>query len=328
MDRIVSGGGSVPRVTASGGTLVRPTLTSLATPQARSESTPPRAGRRITLAILAILAALNLLGLPYYVLPTAGRVRSPLHAWLKPTGYIGQTAGLLSLALFLFMWLYPLRKYVRGLSFTGSLARWLDVHVVAGLVIPLLAATHAAWHFTGIIGLGYGAMFVVSLSGIVGKYLYVRIPRGRSGLELGLEEVEAERQTLLRYIAATTGVAQETVAVLLTVDARPYSGLGPLRTLARMIGDDLARFRAARRLRRGLRGAMRRGPGVDRKVIALVLRLARRQMALTQQMRMLDATQRVFRYWHVAHRPVAITALLAVLIHVITAVALGVTWLR
>lgn len=91
--------------------------------------------------------------------------------------------------------------------------------------------------------------------------------------------------------------------------------------------DDLERFRAARTLRQGLLGAMRKGAGVDRQVLRLVLRLARRQMALSQQVRMLDATQRVFRYWHVAHRPVAVTALVAVLVHIVTAIALGVTWL-
>jgi hypothetical protein len=51
-------------------------------------------------------------------------------------------------------------------------------------------------------------------------------------------------------------------------------------------------------------------------------------MSLTQQTRMLDATHRVFRYWHVAHRPFAITALVAVVIHVAVVVAVGATWLR
>jgi hypothetical protein len=49
-------------------------------------------------------------------------------------------------------------------------------------------------------------------------------------------------------------------------------------------------------------------------------------MALTQQVRMLDATQRIFRYWHIAHRPFALTALAAVVIHVVVVVTLGVTW--
>jgi hypothetical protein len=42
---------------------------------------------------------------------------------------------------------------------------------------------------------------------------------------------------------------------------------------------------------------------------------------------MLEATHDVFRWWHVLHRPVAIAALAAVLIHVVVVVALGATWL-
>jgi hypothetical protein len=49
-------------------------------------------------------------------------------------------------------------------------------------------------------------------------------------------------------------------------------------------------------------------------------------MALGQQARMLEATQQVFRFWHAAHKPVAFTALIAVLIHVVVVVAMGATW--
>jgi hypothetical protein len=281
--------------------------------------------RHLPLAVLlAALGALNLAGLPYYMLATAQRVRHPLHPWLKPTGFVGQAAGLGAFALFLFMWLYPLRKQLRFLAFTGSIAKWLNVHVVAGLCIPLLAAMHAAWHFTGLIGLGYAAMMIVVLSGFVGRYLYVRIPHSRSGLEMSLEEIETERKVLLRYVANTAGLPIEEVERVLA--PRPVEkGRGSaLVALARMATDDLDRWLASRRLARGIRGAA--GRPVDRKVLALVRRLARREMGLSQQVRLLDATHEVFRYWHVAHRPVAISALLAVAIHVVVAVAMGVTW--
>ena len=49
-------------------------------------------------------------------------------------------------------------------------------------------------------------------------------------------------------------------------------------------------------------------------------------MALVQQSRMLEATQNILRFWHVAHRPLAVTALVAVLIHVVVVVSLGATW--
>jgi len=51
------------------------------------------------------LVAICIGGARYYLEPMAARVRSPWHAWLKPSGYIGQSAGLLALTLFLFLWL-------------------------------------------------------------------------------------------------------------------------------------------------------------------------------------------------------------------------------
>jgi hypothetical protein len=56
--------------------------------------------------------------------------------------------------------------------------------------------------------------------------------------------------------------------------------------------------------------------------------IADREISMAQQARMLDATQRVFRYWHVAHRPFAVTALVAVVIHVAVVVTVGATWFR
>jgi hypothetical protein len=67
---------------------------------------------------------------------------------------------------------------------------------------------------------------------------------------------------------------------------------------------------------------------MDRRMLDRALRLARNEIRLNQQLRILEATHRVFRYWHVAHRPVSVTALLAVIVHVAVAVAMGQTWLK
>jgi hypothetical protein len=53
------------------------------------------------------------------------------------------------------------------------------------------------------------------------------------------------------------------------------------------------------------------------------VKLASREVALMQQVRMLDATRRVFRYWHIAHRPFAVTALIALVVHVAVAIFVG-----
>lgn len=271
------------------------------------------------------MVAATLFGFPYYRLGLESRVRHPLHPWLRPSGYLGQSLGLLALAIFLFLWLYPLRKKVRWLAWTGRVGAWLDVHVGLALTMPLLVAVHAGWRFEGLIGLGYGAILVVCLSGVVGRYLYTRIPRSKSGVELTRDQVASERQALLGELTVVTRLTPAELDEHLATG--PVVASGSLLASARtLVVQDLARRRAVRRFSRFLAA---RGAGdspLDRTALRRVVRLAAREAALTQQARMLEATQRVFKFWHVAHRPFAVTALLAVVVHVAVAVVLGATW--
>lgn len=285
---------------------------------------PPLAAQRWPITIiLGTLLLLNIVGSPYYRLSQAERVRSPLHAFLRPSGAIGQSAGILALAIFLFLWLYPLRKKYKWLAFTGSIARWLDIHILAAIGLPLLIAMHASWRFDGVVGLGYYAMLVVCGSGVVGRYLYVRIPRSQSGVASSREEVTIERRTLITEIAATTGLDPFDVEKSLTVSGADTSS-GILRTLLHLLSDDITRWRLTRQLRRCLRSVKK--SALDKKKIDRVVALASREIALSQQLRMLDATKRIFGYWHVLHRPFAVTAFVAVVIHVAVVVAVGATW--
>ena len=292
---------------------------------------PSRAGglrplQGVTILLATLFAGILVIGQPYYALPIAERVRHPFHAWLRPSGYVGQSAGIVALAIFIFLWLYPLRKKYRRLAFTGTVARWLDVHVAAALVLPLLVTIHAGWRFGGVIGLGFWAMMVVWSSGIIGRYIYARIPRSRSGVELDRNEIAAARKRLLEQIASETGLDAGLVERTLATDTPPI-GLGALGTLRHMIADDRSRRRAARRLRELCATQGAGGRGRQSRNVRRAVALARQEMALTQQARLLDATHDLFRYWHVAHRPVAIGALVAVLVHVGVVVAVGATWL-
>ena len=200
--------------------------------------------------LLAIPTLVTAWGAPYYAAAAAQRLRHPLHAFLKASGPVGLAFGVLALALFVFMWLYPLRKQAKWLAWTGSVGDWMNVHIVMGLALPVLAAVHAGWHFTGLIGLGMLAMVIVSLSGVVGRYLYTHIPRSRSGLELSLEEAGGERRALLTHLAVATGMTPQDVERTLALDPRPYEGLGLVRTFTRLVTDDFTRWRALGRLKR------------------------------------------------------------------------------
>ena len=284
----------------------------------------------LPIAILfGILVAAHLAGMRYFLLSPVERVRSPLHPWFRPTGYIGQSAGILAFALFLFLWLYPLRKRFRSWAATGSLASWLRVHVIAGLCVPLVATLHAAWHFSGLIGLGFGAMMIAWISGLIGRYLYAHIPRSREGVELTLDEVDAQRAALLNQIVAATGLDPELVDHVLSAGepAPESASFSVPGTILAMLRSDFRRWRVARSLRLQWHGSGIAGR-TSEALFVDVSALVRQRLALTQQMRMLDATQRLFGYWHVAHKPMAISALVAVGLHVGVAITLGVTWFR
>lgn len=271
--------------------------------------------------LMAFPALVTAWGLPYYAAGLAQRLRHPLHPLLRPSGSIGLTFGVVALVLFLFMWLYPFRKSARWLTWTGSVGRWLDVHIVIGLALPLIAAVHAGWHFDGIIGMGLVAMIVVSLSGIVGRYLYTHLPRSRTGLELSLEEAGAERRALLTNLSIATGLTPQELERDLALDPRPYDDLSLFATFGRLLADDWKRAATLRHLEHTWSQAGAhplRGPELRD-----ALRLARLEMTLSHQMRAVDATRKVFAWWHIAHRPFALTALLSVLVHVVVALWVG-----
>ena len=279
---------------------------------------------RAVLFGLIPFVTITVAGLPYYTLPLGQRLRSAYHPFLKPSGWIGQSAGLVAFALFLFLWLYPIRKRIKGAPFLGPVPRWLDAHIVAGALVPFAAALHAGFRFTGLIGLGYASMLVVALSGLVGRYVYLRIPRGRAGLELTREQASAERREILGELVDSTGLDPRQLVDLLRPVPVPAAA-GVLRTFVCLMRDDLDRRRAIRKLlsRCGVQRAKQ-----GRARLRLVATLARREMALAQQVRALDATSRVFRLWHAFHLPFAIMAFLAVTVHVVVVVVIGATWLH
>ena len=301
-------------------------LRKVETRQSRSSTKLPRI--IWVICVIVPFIAINAIGARYYLAPTAVRVRDPLHPWLRPSGIIGQSAGILALVIFLFLWLYPLRKKWKALAFTGSIGKWLDVHVALALSLPFLLAIHSAWRSDGLIGLGLVAMMVVIASGIVGRYLYTRIPRAKNGVELTREDIAVQRRQMIERLAETTGLDDAAVERALDLEPDAAGHESPPKVLWHLVTNDLTRRRRTRALRQRWTTVAPGTRPLSRAALREAVSIADREISMAQQARMLDATQRVFRYWHVAHRPFAITALVAVTIHVTVVIAVGATWFR
>lgn len=262
----------------------------------------------------------------YYFADLADRARHPWHPWLRSSGYIGQSAGIATLLGFLFLWLYPLRKKLGPGVRIGSIPKWLDVHIAAGLTLPLLGAVHAGWRFGGIIGLGYWAMMIVVASGVAGRYLYRRVPRSRAGVELSVEQIAGEERRMIQELSVLLSLAPEQVRALLATSASARVPRGVLATFGHLIREDFRRRSVLRSLRKRVAAQGGNLAVLDGAKMKRLRVLARQQISMSQQLRALEQTQRVLGYWHVAHRPIAVTAFFAVAAHVVVVVLFGATW--
>jgi hypothetical protein len=96
----------------------------------------------------------------------------------------GHGIGILGFILMLMTeTLYSFRKRSR-LARWGRPADWLRFHIVTGLVGPYMVLLHSSWKYNGLAAAAMLMTLIVVLSGITGRYIYTRIPRGPNGEEL------------------------------------------------------------------------------------------------------------------------------------------------
>jgi len=260
-------------------------------------------------------------GLDYYLLPIPQRAYSSLAPLFAPEGLVGHGLGIVGTAMILVGVVgYGARKRVRLLSRFGALKHWLQVHIFLCTLGPFFVLLHTTFKFGGLVSIAFWSMTVVVASGVFGRYVYVRIPKTLNGRFLDLDAITAQMEALGTQIATRTGLKTAELEMDVALPGAPPTGL--LGALGYALAQDMAQRRHARRMRRLLRDhdvppALRRP----------ILDLAAEQHKLRQQTLLLRPFQRLFRYWHVVHLPLAVVMFLVLGVHVVVAVLFGYTWI-
>jgi hypothetical protein len=170
---------------------------------------------------------------------------------LRPSGPIGLYLGFVGVALFVGIFLYPIRKHWAWLATKGSTRHWLDIHVLMGLTAPFIIAFHSTLKFRGIAGMAFWIMFAVSTSGVVGRYLYAQIPRKVTTAELSMKELQELQENLAQQLSAQNLLPVADLRALLRMpDANRVSKLPIVVALIYMMILDVIRVFRVARLRR------------------------------------------------------------------------------
>lgn len=299
-----------------------------------SVASPAGRHRMLVLALaggfLALFAWLTVIGLDYYLLDAAHRVRHPSHGMLRPSGTVGIRLGIGGVLCFAVIFLYAIRKRVKVLQRMGKTKNWLDLHVVLGLATPVLITFHSSFKLHGLAGIAWWIMMAVMASGLVGRYFYAQIPRSIHAAELSLQELKGSAQRLSEELSRNLMfTAAELHTVLRMPSQEDVDRLGVAGAILLMLSLDMARpFRLARLRRRAMSPAARvlTLGGLLRsqqKHLEEAIQLVRQQSWISAKILMLDHTHRVFQLWHVVHRPFSYSFVILVTVHVTVVILMG-----
>jgi len=285
-----------------------------------SERAGPWRTGLIALHLLAAAFVLALLvsGADFYGTPLLERAHHEGYWKWKAGGTVGHTLGLAGSSMMVLMLLYSVRKRVGALRRLGPLSRWLDVHIFLGVFGPLLVVLHSSFKVQGLVALSFWSMVVVASSGVLGRYLYLQIPRTRRGEERALAELEAEDRELSDELRTRFRLDEAQLARLDALVALPER-TGLLRGFLRLVTDDL-------RLRSALRAFARGCRSVPPAVVRDFERVVRQKAHVHRRILLWDRVHELFHYWHVLHKPFALVMYLFMIVHVAVALATGYGW--
>jgi hypothetical protein len=242
---------------------------------------------------------------------------------LRPSGPIGLYLGFMGVALFVGIFLYPIRKHWAWLATKGSTRHWLDIHVLMGLTAPFIIAFHSSLKFRGIAGMAFWIMFAVSVSGVVGRYLYSQIPRRVTTAELSMKELQELQEGLAQQLATQNLLpAADLRALLRMPDAKRVAKLPIVIALVYMLILDVIRvFRVAalRRHALSMSESLTTLAGflpTRNRELEKAIHAAAEEAALSKRVLFLSRSQKVFHLWHVVHKPFSYAFAVLALVHI------------
>jgi len=257
----------------------------------------------------------------YWATPGIERPYHPRHSDYKPSGRIAHGLGIAGSSLMVALLTYSARKRLRIFHGRGNIRWWLNYHIWMGITGPLLVVLHTSFKIGGIVAVSFWSMVGVALSGILGRYLYLQIPRTRTGVEFPLKDLQNEEIRMTADLMDRFNLSGDSLAAVQDFEAgRARSGLPGLFG---MLLDSITRPYRLHLLRRRLQS----GGNLDRSTFQQVLRLVRRRVLLSRRIRFLDTAHQLLHHWHVIHRPFAVVMLVIMVIHKIVALLFGYVWL-
>jgi len=226
--------------------------------------------------------------------------------YYTPRSNFGFYLGVVGTLIMLFMLAYPLRKHVQRMQRWGALKNWFRLHMIMGIVGPLLVLFHSTFQIRSTnAAVALFSMLGVVISGIIGRFVYTKIHYGLYGSRVTLGKIQEEfigqstdAKSRLHFAPRVEQWLQSFERDSTQIDRSFLSHLFNFLTLGFRRG--ILEFRCARELRRILKTERHpEFPGGASEAIQLVSTYLRE----SQRVAHFSTYERFFSLWHVLHIP-------------------------
>jgi hypothetical protein len=246
--------------------------------------------------------------------------------YYTPGDDVGYYLGLVGGVMMLLLLTYPLRKHLHSFRNLGPVRHWFSFHMFLGVAGPVLVIAHSTFQLKSTNAtVAFVCMLLVAASGIIGRFIYVRIHRGLHGQKLNFRELQAkagfeseEMHSKLHFVPDVerrlTQFQEYALAENLgfAASALRLFTLGTRRriTYARCAAELRQAMKERAEIRRWDRDKLRRRQG-------RAVRLVYEFLYSVQRVSQFDVYDRLFRLWHVAHVPLVYLLVLSAIAHVV-----------
>ena len=271
----------------------------------------------------------------FWTLVVAAVIYWGMHAHLErhitPQRGFGYWLGIVGGSMMALLLLYSARKRLHWLRWMGGIPAWFEIHMVLGVVGPILVLFHANFHLgSSNSNVALICMLLVAGSGVVGRYIYTRLHAHMDGHQDNLDQLKQVGEKL-RQQAASLQFLPGVMDAIERVEKRliePPSGYF-VRTLHLFTGgvrSILARWIVHRDIRRAVRNAItvrsskRSAAVLARHAIQLgaaARRYADRRLEAGRRTAEYRAYAQLFSLWHVLHIPIFFMLLISAIVHII-----------
>ena len=273
---------------------------------------------------VAVLFFLLYKGYAYYTTPIDKRFFSPEHNSLKPSGFWGHGYGIVGTVLMILgVVVYMIRKRVKKFTRFGALKYWLEFHIFLCTIGPMLILFHTAFKFGGIVSVSFWSMVLVFVSGVIGRFIYIRIPRTIEGKELNVEQINEVNESLSLKLKHDYNVDEDIIESIEDFSVKKENSSGSLIDFfINMLPNYLENRKKIKQINKRL--TIIKIPKQKKKE---VIKIIKEKISINNKIAYLKTMQSLFRYWHVAHLPFAVIMIIIMVIHVVVTVTFGYKWI-